>query len=155
MTLQDTTLAQMCATALARDPSQPALEFADTWVTWGELRSVADRVATLVNESGVGPTAPVVFVPRSRPSAVAAFLALLAQARTVRMVYAFLLATNRGPALEQLADMFVPVYLWRASTFMEHTEADTPDATQGRLNALCGAFERLRPSLVTGWAHVK
>ncbi|HET8937258.1 MAG TPA: fatty acid--CoA ligase family protein [Polyangiales bacterium] len=89
MTLQDTTLAQMCATALARDPLQPALEFADTWVTWGELRRLADRVAALVHESGVGGSAPVVFVPRSRPSAVAAFLALLAQARTVRMVYAF------------------------------------------------------------------
>jgi acyl-CoA synthetase (AMP-forming)/AMP-acid ligase II len=90
MTLQqDTTLAQMCTDALARDPSQPALEFADKWVTWGELRGVAERVAALVEQSGVGPTAPVVFVPRSRPSAVAAFLALLAQARTVRMVYAF------------------------------------------------------------------
>jgi hypothetical protein len=73
----------------------------------------------------------------------------------VRMVYAFLAATNRGPAVEQLADMFVPVYLWRASTFMMHTEADSADATQARLNALCGAFERLRPTLTAAWAQGK
>jgi glucosylglycerate synthase len=69
----------------------------------------------------------------------------------VRMVYAFLAATNRGSAVEQLADMFVPVYLWRASTFMRHSEADTAEAVQGRLDALCGAFERLRPTLAAAW----
>lgn len=89
MTLQDATLAQMCAAALARDPSLPALEFADVWLTWGELRRLADRVSALVEQSGAPATAPVVFVPRSRASAVAAFLGLLAQARTVHMVYAF------------------------------------------------------------------
>ena len=68
---------------------------------------------------------------------------------------AFLAATNRGPGIDQLADMFVPVYLWRASTFMRQTETDTPDATQGRLNALCGAFERLRPMLAAAWRNVK
>ena len=40
----------------------------------------------------------------------------------VRIVYAFLEATNRGSAsIEHLADMFVPIYMWRAARFMSHT----------------------------------
>jgi len=87
--LKDTTLDRMCAGAMSRDPAQQAIEFADEWVCWGQIRHVADRVCALMQRSGVHDQAPLVFVPRNRPSAVAALLGMLARARTVRMVYAF------------------------------------------------------------------
>ena len=40
----------------------------------------------------------------------------------VRIVYAFAAATRLGrTSIEQLADMFAPLYMWRASAFMSHT----------------------------------
>jgi long-chain acyl-CoA synthetase len=88
-TLQDTTLERMCVEALARDPSQQAIEFEEKWLCWGQIRQLAERMQALMQQSGVDADAPVVFVPRNRPSAIAAFLGMLAGARTVRMVYAF------------------------------------------------------------------
>jgi long-chain acyl-CoA synthetase len=87
--LQDTTLDRMCVDALARNPAQQAIEFAGEWVGWGEIRRVADQLHALLQQSELHADAPIVFVPRNRPSAVAAFLGMLARARTVRMVYAF------------------------------------------------------------------
>ena len=85
----DAPLDQMCLESLARDPAQHAVEFAGEWVRWGQMRHVAARVNALLQESGLHADAPVVFVPRNRPSAAAAFLGMLAASRTVRMVYAF------------------------------------------------------------------
>src|SRR5205823_9252493 len=71
----------------------------------------------------------------------------------VRIVYDFLQASNRGSAaLEHLADMFVPLYMWRAARFMSFTALEPDDVAQTRLNALCDAFQRLKPALVDGWA---
>jgi acyl-coenzyme A synthetase/AMP-(fatty) acid ligase len=100
--LQDTTLDRMCAEALARDPAQQAIEFAEQWVSWGQIRQVADQLQALLQRSGVHAEAPIVFVPRNRPSAAAAFLGMLAQARTVRMVYAFQSATGIARDLDRL-----------------------------------------------------
>jgi len=70
----------------------------------------------------------------------------------VRIVYAFLEATNRGTAsTEHLADMFVPIYMWRAARFMGQTAHEPVGVVQARLNALCDAFQRLKPALVNGW----
>ena len=70
----------------------------------------------------------------------------------VRIVYTFLEATNRGSAsTEHLADMFVPIYMWRAARFMSQTAHEPVGAVQTRLNALCDAFQRLKPALVNGW----
>ncbi len=71
----------------------------------------------------------------------------------VRLVYAFCTkAHGRGSAsIEQLADMFVPIYMWRAATFMKQSAAEAVEQTQARLDALCTAFERLRPAFVSGW----
>lgn len=85
----DAPLDRMCVESLARDPARHAIEFAGEWVSWGQLRHVADKVDALLRASGLHDEAPVVFVPRNRPSAAAAFLTMLAGARTVRMVYAF------------------------------------------------------------------
>jgi hypothetical protein len=71
----------------------------------------------------------------------------------VRIVYAFAAATRRGhTAVDQLADMFAPLYMWRASAFMSHTALESPAVVQARLNALCEMFQRLKPVLVTNWS---
>ena len=83
------TLDELSTQALARDASQPAIEFENRWITWGDMRQVATRLRTLIDASGIGPQGAVAFVPRNRPSAIAALLGLIAQRRTVRMIYAF------------------------------------------------------------------
>ena len=50
--------------------------------------------------------------------------------------------------VEQLADMFVPLYMWRAAAFMSHTALESPVVVQARLDSLCETFERLKPVLV-------
>ena len=68
------------------------------------------------------------------------------------IVYAFLASTSRGPvSIEHLADMFVPIYMWRAARFMAQTAIEPADAVQARLNALCDTFQRLKPALVSRW----
>jgi hypothetical protein len=71
----------------------------------------------------------------------------------VRIVYAFVAATRRGPTgIEHLADMFAPLYMWRASAFMSHTALETTASVQARLDSLCETFERLKPALVASWS---
>lgn len=82
-------LQQLTQRALAREASRQAIEFEKRWFTWGDLRQVADRLGALLDASGVGPHAPVAFVPRNRPSAIAALLGLIATGRSIRMLYAF------------------------------------------------------------------
>jgi hypothetical protein len=71
----------------------------------------------------------------------------------VRTVYGFAIAIQHGrAALDHLADMFVPVYLWRAAAFMAQTEPESPAAVQARLDSLNEMFHRLKPILVAGWS---
>ena len=70
----------------------------------------------------------------------------------VSSVYAFLTATTRGPvSIEHLADMFVPIYMWRAARFMSQTAIEPVDVIETRLDALCDTFQRLKPALVDRW----
>lgn len=82
-------LQERCARALAQPASQPAIEFHKQWIGWGEIRHVAERVGALIDAGGRPSRAPLAFVPRNRPSAIAALLALLAGGEHVRMIYAF------------------------------------------------------------------
>jgi acyl-coenzyme A synthetase/AMP-(fatty) acid ligase len=84
-----TRLEDLTAQALARDPGQPSIEFQGHWFTWGDIRKVADTIGALIDASGAAPDAPVAFIPRNRPSAIAALLGLIAEGRTVCMIYAF------------------------------------------------------------------
>lgn len=71
----------------------------------------------------------------------------------VRTVYGFATAIQHGrAALEHMADMFVPLYMWRAAAFMMETETEPPEAVQARLDALCDVFQRLKPVLVASWS---
>lgn len=46
-------------------------------------------LARYLAESGATPDAPIGFIPRNRPSAIATLIGLIAQGRTIRMIYAF------------------------------------------------------------------
>ncbi len=71
----------------------------------------------------------------------------------VHTVFAFVVSAGKGRmAVDQLADMFVPLYAWRAASFMARSVGESPTDTQGRLDTLCDIFERLRPALVGAWA---
>ena len=55
-----------------------------------------------------------------------------------RTVYGFATAIQHGrAAIDHLADMFVPLYMWRAAAFMAETAPEPPAAVQARLDALC------------------
>jgi hypothetical protein len=84
---------------------------------------------------------------------VAAAEPRLNDALWVRIVYAFFIAAkHRGTAgVEQLADMFVPIYMWRAAVFMMQTAGEPADRVQDRLDALCNTFQRLKSELVSEW----
>ena len=82
-------LRALCTRAFERDPTLPAIEFQGHWFTWGDLRETADRLGEVLANCGVGEDGPIAFVPRNRPSAIAALLALIGLGRTVRMIYAF------------------------------------------------------------------
>jgi glucosylglycerate synthase len=71
----------------------------------------------------------------------------------VRSAYAFAAATRMGrTSIEHLADMFAPLYMWRASAFMAHTRSESPAVVQARIDALCETFLRLKPALVARWS---
>ncbi len=71
----------------------------------------------------------------------------------VRIVYAFAAATRQGRAgIEDLADMFAPLYMWRASAFMSRSALESPATVQERLDSLCETFQRLKPVLVASWS---
>jgi glucosylglycerate synthase len=70
----------------------------------------------------------------------------------VRTVYGFATAIQHGRAtIDHLADMFAPLYMWRAAAFMADTALESPDTVQGRLDSLCETFQRLKPALVASW----
>lgn len=73
----------------ALDCDGPAVEFAGHWYDWSDLRRTAHGIARALSDSGADANAPVAFVPRNRPAAIAALLGLIAQGRTIRMIYAF------------------------------------------------------------------
>ena len=97
-----TALAELSALALARDAAQQAIEFEGRWLHWGDVRRVAERLRASIDACGAGPDAPVVFVPRNRPSAIAAMLGLIAAGRTIRMIYAFQSAAGIARDVERL-----------------------------------------------------
>jgi hypothetical protein len=73
----------------------------------------------------------------------------------VRIVYAFAAATHLGPTgVEHLADMFAPLYMWRASAFMSRTALEPPASVQARLDSLCETFLRLKPVIIANWSKL-
>ena len=89
MTRTENRLAGLAAAALARSPGRPVLEYSGHWFTWGEFADLAGRIETAMSDSGVQPRARVAFVARNRPAAIGAFVALIARAYSIHMIYPF------------------------------------------------------------------
>jgi long-chain acyl-CoA synthetase len=100
-------LETLSAQALLRPSAQPVIEFQGEWHTWGDIRQVAERLAALIDASGVPPRASIAFVARNRPSAIAALLGLIAQGRTICMLYAY----QAGAALARDVERLRPALL--------------------------------------------
>lgn len=82
-------LEQYAADALSRSSDLPALEFRQQWYTWGQLNSVANAVVDRVKASGCADNAVIALVAKNRPSAIAAYLGLLRERYSIRIVYPF------------------------------------------------------------------
>ncbi|MFT3930280.1 MAG: fatty acid--CoA ligase family protein [Spongiibacteraceae bacterium] len=104
------TLEALCADALNTAGDKPAIEFEQRWFTWGEMRQVAEQLNETVSRlaSTNAGTVRVAFIARNRPSAIAAFLAMLAQRCSVRMIYPFQSSEAIARELDQIdADLVV------------------------------------------------
>jgi long-chain acyl-CoA synthetase len=95
-------LQQQARAAFTRAADQPIVEFEQRWYTWGELRHVADRLGSLIEQSGATARATVAFAPRNCPSALAALLGLIAGGYTVKLIYVFQSAAGIARDLERL-----------------------------------------------------
>ena len=82
-------LAEHCRTILDLDPARQAVRYDGHWFTWGDVKALSEQLWAALEATGIPADAPVTLIPRNRPSALTAVLALLAQGRTIRMVYAF------------------------------------------------------------------
>jgi long-chain acyl-CoA synthetase len=100
-------LETLSAQALQRPAAQPVIEFQGEWRTWADLRRVAERLAALIDASGVPSQASIALVARNRPSAIAALLGLIAQGRTICMLYAY----QAGAALARDVERLRPTLL--------------------------------------------
>lgn len=83
------TLQDLAAATLARESHGQAIEFAGRWYTWGDLRTVAEKVTRLLEASGIAAAGPVSLISRNHPATIAAELGLIAQGRNIRFIYAF------------------------------------------------------------------
>jgi acyl-coenzyme A synthetase/AMP-(fatty) acid ligase len=97
-----TSLAELCEQTLAIAPSRPAIEFEGRWQDWGAVQALAQEVRRQLADSGAGARGSVIFAPRNRPSALAALVAMLADGRTVRMIYAFQSPAAIAAAIDRL-----------------------------------------------------
>lgn len=82
-------LQTLCSRMLAGEGAVPAIEYEGRWHDRGDMRRTAQALALHLAQSGVAPDAPIAFIPRNRPSAIAALIGLIAGGRTIRMIYAF------------------------------------------------------------------
>jgi long-chain acyl-CoA synthetase len=98
----DVRLAEFAAQALARPAGAPAIEYQQRWHDWGALRALAQGLNEALDARAIGVGAPIAFVPRNRPAALAALLGLIASRRTIRMIYAFQSAAAIARDLQQM-----------------------------------------------------
>jgi hypothetical protein len=120
-------------------------------ITW-DYRALADQACHDIAE--IRPLLEEVLDPAvvARVLEHSAGAAQLDDELWVRIVYTFAAATRLGrTGVDHLADMFVPLYMWRASAFMSRTALESPAGVQARLDSLCEAFQRLKPVLVANW----
>jgi len=82
-------LQQLARAALEGDSDGFVLRDAISWYDRGWVRDTAANIVDLLDTAGVRRDLPVGLVARNRPTVAAALLALIADGRSVRMVYAY------------------------------------------------------------------
>lgn len=82
-------LEQLTRKALALDPARQAIEWRESWFTWGDLRKVAEKVGQLLADSGADPKAPVALLPRNYPGAIGALFGIICAERTIQMIHVY------------------------------------------------------------------
>lgn len=97
-----------CADALNLPADHQAIEYEQRWFTWGEIRRVAGQLNESLARLASASPVRVAFIARNRPSAIAAFLAMLAKRCSVRMIYPFQSSEAIARELDQIdADLVV------------------------------------------------
>jgi len=82
-------LEEMAEKALGKARASPAIEFRGRWHDWGWMHDYGAAASGALHRCGLPATEAVAFVPRNRPNSAAALLAMIAQGRTIYMLYAF------------------------------------------------------------------
>src|SRR5260221_4641222 len=82
-------LQEMAAGILARGDDGPAIRFEGQWRTWAEVRDLAHSVQGLIAASAAPAPARVLFLARNLPEMIAALLGLIADGRSIAMLYSF------------------------------------------------------------------
>lgn len=95
-------LQHLCLNALGQHPDSKAFEFEGRCYTWGQLRTVADKLNGLLDRARVKQQAPVGFMPRNRPSAIGAMVGMLSRGRSIRMIHAFQSPTRAAAEVARL-----------------------------------------------------
>ena len=139
-------LAELCEQTLAIVPSRPAIEFEGEWLDWGSVQALAQDVRLKLSQSGAGAHGPVIFAPRNRPSALAALVAMLADGRSVRMIYAFQSPAAIAAAIEWLD---APVAIMADEDFTPEVRAVLAAKSMAAIG-LSGMRARLMPGLESG-----
>lgn len=105
----------MATAALTGGDDASAIEFRGTWLTWGWLRGVAERLDTVLRDAGIGPGDAIGFAPLNRPECGAALLGLIAAQRDLLMIYAYQSPEAIGRKIAELrcAAIIAPADLWK------------------------------------------
>lgn len=106
---------ELCGKLFDKDPAGEAIQFEGRSYDWAYVQDIARQVHRRLEEAGLG-LAPVSFIARNRPAALAGLVGLLTEERTIRMIYAFqspaAIASSveklGSPALLMMADDLTP-----------------------------------------------
>lgn len=118
-------LAERSVEALMRSPDGEAILFENIWYRWSDIRRVADQLQAALDRAGLAASAPVAFIARNRPAALAALMGLIAQGRTIHMIYAFQSAAAIGRDIKRME----PAAL---IAFRDDLQAEVLDALRDR-----------------------
>lgn len=113
-------LQQLSTKVLSRPHHQPAIEYERRWFSWGEFNQVANQVNDLIRESGAEADSKLVLIAKNRPSALAAYLGLIAQGYAFRMVYPFQSAASLIRELERVRPSVVIAAEETFNTELQH-----------------------------------
>jgi long-chain acyl-CoA synthetase len=77
------------AATLDTHAADRAIEFAGSWINWGDVKRYGDQVTALLDSAGCPPAEKIGIVIRNRPAYAAAIVGLLVHRRSISFIYAF------------------------------------------------------------------